>query len=79
MISIPTDLTAGCQVGKWHQGQRPAYLPNQRGFSEYYGPKKFMYSYPTTDTSNPNKSNVGANASAWQSQKTGPYTLLQNA
>jgi hypothetical protein len=31
------DLTAGCQVGKWHQGQRPAYLPNQRGFSEYYG------------------------------------------
>jgi hypothetical protein len=68
-------------TGKWPSNFNEGKVHNVKdhGFSEYYGPKKFMYSYPTTDTSNPNKSNVGANASAWQSQKTGPYTLLQNA
>ena len=24
-------------VGKWHQGQRPAYLPKNRGFDAFYG------------------------------------------
>jgi arylsulfatase A len=24
-------------LGKWHQGQRPQYLPLQRGFDEFYG------------------------------------------
>ena len=24
-------------LGKWHQGQRPQYLPNRRGFDEFLG------------------------------------------
>ena len=33
-------------VGKWHQGQRPDYLPKSRGFDAFYGlPYRYIRSF----------------------------------
>ena len=38
---------ATCAIGKWHLGDRPEYLPCQRGFDYYYGQPYSMDMLPT--------------------------------
>ena len=64
-------------LGKWHQGQRPNYLPNHRGFDAFYG---LPYSVDdgigyTTNCTHPNPPTAGGPTAGGPGTNPKPFQL----